>query len=429
MERVSSVWSRAAALAALAWGAFHLYRAAALAITVDEAFTFHRFVGVRWLELLRSYDANHHVLHSVLCKLSVGALGASEWSLRLPAVAGGWAYLYFALRLARRYAGTGPAMFASFLWMAGLPQIAEYLSLARGYSLGLAFFAAALWFASEDEPKWSRVSALVGLSIASNLVFLIPCAALGFLALRRGANPRTLAAPAVAILAWFLAVPLSRASMDSYYFGVKTWNECIQSLLPFPWLKWAAAAVLALGTVRAWRCGRAREIVWLLPVSLAAIAILFVFFSVPLPYERTGIYLLAMTGLLVGPACRWAKAEWPLALLFGAAAVAGALHLSASQSGVWTFDSYNREAMTIIRSQPARAPRVAATFPLEHGAEFYRRIWRLPWPEVAQWRPGLECDYLLWRTDESHAPLPEGFEELARDARSGVLLGRRSAQR
>ena len=88
-----------------------------------------------------------------------------------------------------------------------------------------------------------------------------------------------------------------------------------------------------------------------------------------------------------------------------------------------------KQAMTLVRAQAKEAPRVAATFPLEHGADFYRRIWRLPWPEVAQWRPGLECDFLLWRTDESRAPLPQGFDEIARDKKSGVLVGRRSAQR
>jgi hypothetical protein len=431
MDRASSVWSKAAGAAALAVFVFHVYRAGQLAITTDEAFTFQRFVGVRWLDLLRGYDANHHILHSILCKLSVGAFGAAEWSLRLPALAGCGLYLYYARRLAMHFAGTGPAMLASFLWLCGLPQIAEYLSLARGYSLGLGCLAAALWHAVQPEPRWPRVSAWLGLSVASNLVFLIPAGALGLVCLRQSRALPALTAPAAAVLAWTLAVPLHYASLDNYYFGVKTWNESVHSLLVFPWLKAGAALALVLGAAAAWRAaGATRQLAQLLALALALPGILFVFRNVPLPYERTGIYLLFLLALLVGPACRWPRAELPLALLFGGLAVAAGSHLSARQSGVWTFDAFQRAGMERIRREsPAGPVRVAGTFPLEYGAEFYRRVWRLPWPAVAQWKEGLECDYLLWRTDESHAPPPAGFTALVRDEASGVVLARRSAQR
>ena len=251
MDRISSAWSKLAVACLAALGSFHLYRSMTLAITTDEAFTLLDFVSVSWLKLATSYDANHHVLHSVLCKLSTGLFGVAEWSLRLPAVLGGWLYFAFAWRLSRRLCGEGPAMLAGVLWMSCLPQIAEYLSVARGYSLGLAFWTAAMFYALEEEPKLRRVSALLGLSVASNLVFAIPCAALGSLLWIKTRETRQLIAPALAVIVVFLAVPLQRVDGEHYYFGAKNWESALHSLLFYPWLKGAAGVVGLMALVLA----------------------------------------------------------------------------------------------------------------------------------------------------------------------------------
>lgn len=426
MDRASSGWTRAAATLLSAAAAFHLYRAWALPITTDEAFTFNRFVGVRWLDLLRSYDANHHVLHSVLCKLSTGLFGPSEFSLRLPAVIGGWLALLAAYRISRRLWGDGPAVVASCAWMAGLPQIAEYFSLARGYSLALAFWLVALLLSLDDEkPRLALLGAFLGLSVAANLVFLVPCAALAAVIFFRSPSVQTvtvIGAPSLAVMAWFLIVPLQYASKENYYFGAKNWAESIHSLLIYTELKWISAAILFAAVFVA----ASRRLLQVLASSLAFLGVLYVFRDVPLPYERTGIYLLAMLGLLAGGASRVRKrAELPAALVLAAIACWAASHLSPYQSTVWTFDAYNRDAMRAIVSRGHHTPQVAAAFPLEHGIEFYRRAWRLRWPAIEQYRPGIEADYLLWRTDEGNPPLPEGFVAINKDARSGVILAKK----
>lgn len=427
MAYASSASSRLAALAAVAWGLFHLYRAALMAITCDEAFTFNNFVSVPWLDLLRKYDANHHVLHSILCKWSVGLLGPSELTLRLPALVGGWAYLFFALRLARHFAGPGPAMLASFLWMAGLPHIAEYLSLARGYSLALAFFAAALWYAVQLDPKWTRVSTLLGLSVASNLIFLIPSVALALVSLRSFSQLPQLIAPALVVALWTLAVPLQFASMDNYYFGARRWSDSFPLVIEQAWLRAMAIAALVLALPAAWRRPESRVLIWVLSLSFLGIELLFLWRSVPLPYGRTGIYLLALLALLVGPGVRtWERLELPLAGLFIAAAIGATVQLSPVRTVAWEPDAFSRAAIERIRQEAGgRNVSVAASFPLNHDAEFYRRILRLSWPAVTQWLPGAEADFVIWSARGERAPLPEPYQEVVQDPATGVIVGRR----
>jgi hypothetical protein len=46
----------------------NIYRAATQSITIDEAYTYLSFVKPTLWEIMTRYDANHHVLHSLLCK-------------------------------------------------------------------------------------------------------------------------------------------------------------------------------------------------------------------------------------------------------------------------------------------------------------------------------------------------------------------------
>ena len=78
---------RAAAIALLTGvAALSVYRAATQSITVDEAHTYLAYVKPPLRTVLSTYEANHHVLHSLLCKAATGILGASDFSLRIPAL-------------------------------------------------------------------------------------------------------------------------------------------------------------------------------------------------------------------------------------------------------------------------------------------------------------------------------------------------------
>lgn len=56
--------------------AINIYRAATQSVTHDEALTYELFAAEPWSTVFHSYDANHHVLYTILCKIATGILGA-----------------------------------------------------------------------------------------------------------------------------------------------------------------------------------------------------------------------------------------------------------------------------------------------------------------------------------------------------------------
>ena len=69
--------------------ATNVYRAATQSIAHDEALTYHLFVAAPWQFVFNAYDANHHVLHTILCKVSVKLFGLSAFSDVYTSFAGG----------------------------------------------------------------------------------------------------------------------------------------------------------------------------------------------------------------------------------------------------------------------------------------------------------------------------------------------------
>jgi len=222
--------------------AINVYRAAHQSITADEAFTYDWYIVNPWNWIFIVYSTNNHVLHTLLCRLSVTLLGTSELAMRLPSLLGGLLYLVFVYKLCR-YLFRNQWIF--LLAVAALtlnPFIMDYLSAARGYGMGLGFFIAALYLAlrffgdEADATPGRRISfatVLLGLASAANLIFLFPAAALaGMLTVLRAADPnaggwwqrlRWIAArvwlPLALTAGLFLAIPLAHevsGSLNKY---------------------------------------------------------------------------------------------------------------------------------------------------------------------------------------------------------------------
>ncbi len=234
-ERICRVSALAVLASAWLW---HLARAITASVTTDEAFTALDFAGKPWLETFSYYDANNHALHTILVKLSLDTFGWHTLALRLPVLLAALLYLWIIWRMGRRWFGSTPALVAFCALAAWAPPVAEYFSLARGYALALAFFAWALDEAdSPGTSRWHRVSLAMGLSVASNLVFVIPSFALFMILLvreRAWSDFRRLAGPGVVTALLFNALPLSRAGDDHFYYGARTWTESLLSILDWP---------------------------------------------------------------------------------------------------------------------------------------------------------------------------------------------------
>ena len=100
------------------------------------------------------YDANHHVLLALLARASAQLLGPSEFSLRLPVLAGGAIYLFAAIPLLRRFLPSGPLFFLTYCALTLNPFLLDFLSAARGYGLALGLFVAGLLCATGE--GWRR---------------------------------------------------------------------------------------------------------------------------------------------------------------------------------------------------------------------------------------------------------------------------------
>ena len=164
------------ALFAVCWIAA---RARIQSITIDEADTYRLFVGTAapsyWISA-----SNNHVLNSMLMRWSTMLVGASNLSLRLPALLGAVVYIASVYVLVTVIAPRLVLRWALLVCLVFNPFVMDYLVAARGYSLALGFLMAALTIA-----VWRQVrkldpmatcalcSAAVGLSFAANFSFAV----------------------------------------------------------------------------------------------------------------------------------------------------------------------------------------------------------------------------------------------------------------
>jgi hypothetical protein len=94
-------WQHPTILLLIVLFAANVYRAATQSVAIDEAFTYNIFLAGPVSDLFTKYNAAHHVLHTMLCKVSISLLGVSELALRLPSLLGGLLYLVTSFRICR----------------------------------------------------------------------------------------------------------------------------------------------------------------------------------------------------------------------------------------------------------------------------------------------------------------------------------------
>jgi uncharacterized membrane protein len=170
------------------------YRAKVQSIAHDEALTYEWFLDQGVYKVLL-YNPANHFLQTLIAKPIVKVFGVSEFTLRVPTLFGAVIYLIALYFLCRKLFGTGLLLVLAVAMLCLNPLVMDFLAAARGYSLGLAGLAVAMYAiarvvgrgkfdAADKEWRWGCTTASIALalSVAANFTNIVPatCLAIAF---------------------------------------------------------------------------------------------------------------------------------------------------------------------------------------------------------------------------------------------------------
>ncbi len=427
-------WTAIALLAGLF--AANVYRAATQSLTIDEAFTYQLYLVKNLRAILTDYDANNHVLYTLLAKLSVGLFGAGEFAIRLPSVLGGLVYFYAVFRVCWFF-------FADrFLFVVGVaaltlnPFVLDFLSAGRGYGLGMALWMLGLWFLLNG--RLERAGASFGLAVAANLTMVFPGAGLilAYAIWKKAVWEVVdrLILPAVAASFIVLVIPLANMKPGSFYAGSETLWRGVQTVVTMSLrhhmtvipdvqlvlLRFLFPVMLACLAMLAIRPHA--QLVWLGGALVLTVVLLMIaHYGAQLLYPelRTGLYLCPLFTLVYLLAIRDRKIWWgaPLWLLIGLYA----FEWNTSHYAEWKFDAGTKRISELLRLRHPR--RVGASWELEPALNYYRARYRVEGMEpVMRNSPDGEYDYYVLLPSDYGVISRRGLKEVYRDPLSQAVL-------
>ncbi len=407
-----------------------VYRAATLSITVDEAYTYTQFVSRPIPAVLAEYDANNHILYTLLAKLTTVIFGTGDMALRLPALGGAALFLAALHRLLRQLAGATVWLPLGMVLIGANTYVADLLPLARGYGLALGLFTLGLSMLLDEGALRPGMAGLaLGLAVAANLTFLFPVvgllAGLSWLDRRAGLSAGL---AALGIAALLLAAPLWNAGREHFYFGADTWVNSAGSLMggslthdwserggPVPAGSAILAVVLASTVAAGWMLRARSRSLWLVGCSIAMSFLLLAaghaVAGLPYPYGRTGIYWLLLCGAgLVALASRFRAAAGACLAITLAASYFYGRAWTTGATIEWVWDSGTRAIAEMVAAQPrppdGRRVRIGVSGPVSHTLNYYRRTRGWAWLEDVKqddFRQGEYDFYVLFEGDREWA--------------------------
>lgn len=405
--------------------------------------------------------------------MATSIFGLSEFTLRLPALAGSALFLWFLPQLIELVTPGRWMRRLLFLVLVLNPLTLDLLCAARGYSLALGFLVLSLIglmrYANRHEIRdLSWMSAFLGLSNCANLSFAfvslaILCVAV-MTALRNGdaARLHRVIVPGVAILFCLMVLPLSRAERNNFYWGAKDLRESLDSTAtPFlrhdPFLPGPFGSAKAVARLERRFLPAALVILsvagllWFLrgahPQVTPLIGILFVtlfgywfahaHLGVPYPSERTGVALVFLFFLCFGSAMSVWRPAWHAPVGFWSLSLTSSLILvvltvqflhQLQQPGyfwAWHEERDNRRVAGILRDCGAR--RISTYWVFQPGLEWCRRAGNIPGAEPLAKYPGENPPlrdhdaYVLLRPDPTQL-MANGLETVWQSEQTGVVV-------
>jgi hypothetical protein len=321
------------AIFALLWA---VARACVQSITIDEADTYLFWVArhdpSHW-----EAASNNHVLNSLLMRLFTSVFGVSHLSVRAPALLGAALYIGAAYLLCRKLTPELRLQWPVFVCLVYNPFVFDHLVAARGYALALGFMMGMLAVAVYtrlDGAACALCSVCAALSFAANFSFAF-VDAFALLAIFVWACARTQATQARVrllgacllpglLVSMFLSAPavlhwpkgqlgygahslaemfstVARASL--YRLNPQIVNPMLLPLLEHvkPFLLPALLA-LAVWQWARWRPAVSGALLGILAAAIGAHWLLLKWFHVPLPMDRTAIWMVPLCVLAIGAA-------------------------------------------------------------------------------------------------------------------------------
>jgi hypothetical protein len=387
------------AVLAMAWA---IARAAIQSITIDEANTYLQFVS-RHLYLW--YAANNHILNSTLMYGATRAMGASQFTVRLPALLGAALYIFGVYRFCRLLRTSLAVQLALFVCLVFNPFIFDYLVAARGYGLALAFLMWAMVYSMQEGftvPACAVSSGCVGMSINANFSFafvdLVAITVILFCALRHRPKEwtRLLAAcifPGAVTIAIVSGYALSHMHPGELIYGAASLRETFGSILeaslfqsPLNWLAPVVFPVVAL-TGLAWllySVARVPSLAWaaaaIFVVTVAIHWAAFRLFGLPLPKDRTAIFFfplfMLMSGVLAAilPASalgQYLRGSFVAALVLMAVYFLSCLRLTYFKEWYWDADMQKTYAILSCLNREHNVTQVASSWSYSPSLRFY----------------------------------------------------------
>lgn len=436
------------------------FRAANQSITHDEAMSATRFINVPWHDLYFRYEANNHLLFSILAKLSISLFGDWELALRLPTVVAGF-FLMTGFWAVLERLDSRPVRWAAFAVMGLHPLIFDFSVAARGYGLAMALMVWALWAAMNKRPGAAGI--LMGLSISANFTFAAPC--MGLLAatflladgswirrLGRAAQMSLLAAatvlaicggvlPLMSRLYFSAGFPFLRNSLfDLVYKSIRATPRAglfgtpgAATILVFGFLT-PILMFIAAACFLAWRKGDREMLIPALTLAVAGLGTMSAHYlaGVNYPIDRTGLWLMLLFGVAWAIAAGTVSYGLPLGInlvLATALAIQFASQFHVGFLELWWFDCSTKEIAhrleQQVRDKPPGSISVGASWLLQPAFEYYRIHDRIEALEPVAQHDAPELtghDYYLLTEQDRLSPEARDRTVLFSDSFAGVVL-------
>lgn len=378
---------------AVAYFFYLCLRAWYLPITTDEGTTWYNFVPHSVYDLLSFKDPipNNHLLNTLLIKLLHTFLEPHQFTVRIPALLGGAAYLVAAIGIARLLDWRFWLQFLVFASLLGNHYICEFLSLARGYGMSAGYVLVAIWmglkFLKNENVatlRWAMFWAVISvLASFTALNFFLPLCFYFFVVIFQKKMPRQFWFSVVAGIVSLAAIcyfPFKRMSeTDQFHFwslegfwkdtvlsmarGYRSGKEMFGHFTP-EILGWAFLAVWFLwGIAAIWRWKKAKFSFsepgffgWAMLTGTAVVTILqAILIKTPYLSGRTAVIFWPMFALGVPFLVKWLSEKW---MVVGRAIGIGfaflfsfhfynCLQLKSCQE--WWFDAYTFEVLDYLK--------------------------------------------------------------------------------